>query len=181
MATATNNRPPRDVVDFPLNTPVTVALKYSQGRIVSTKYGERVLFTLTDGRIMFLDPEVAGRIESLGINVRESFTIARCSAQKGAPSTWDIVRLVGEQADGTLMLEALDTPNQIPATSAETSEIPRKPVGSALVDEANVLVDTFAQVLDRSLTLYQGRIKPDEVKALVVTAYIQRQKPASAA
>jgi len=46
---------------------------------------------------------------------------------------------------------------------------------------ANVLVDTFAQVLDRSLTLYQGRIKPDEVKALVVTAYIQRQKPASAA
>ena len=89
------------------------------------------------------------------------------------------MQLVGEQPNGTLMLEALDTPTQAPATSV--SGIPRKPVGSALVDEANVLVDTFAQVLDRSLTLYQGRIKPDEVKALVVTAYIQRQKPASAA
>jgi hypothetical protein len=30
MATATNHRPTRDVVDFPLNAPVTVALKYSQ-------------------------------------------------------------------------------------------------------------------------------------------------------
>ena len=46
---------------------------------------------------MFLDPEVAGRIESLGINVRESSTFIRCAAQKGAPMTWDIVRLVGEQ------------------------------------------------------------------------------------
>jgi len=31
------------------------------------------------------------------------------------------------------------------------------------------------------LTLYQGRIKPDEVKALVVTAYIQRRQLSSVA
>ena len=67
MATATNNRPTRDVVEFPPNAPVTVALKYSQGRTISGQYGERVMFTLTDGRVMFLAPEVAGRIESLGI------------------------------------------------------------------------------------------------------------------
>ena len=49
------------------------------------------------------------------------------------------------------------------------------------MDEVNVLVDSFAQVLERSLTLYQGRIKPEEVKALLITAYIQRQKFSSAA
>ena len=179
MATATNNRPPRDVVDFPPNAPVTVALKYSQGRTVSGQYGERVMFTLTDGRVMFLDPEVAGRIESLGINVRESFAITRCSpAQKGAPVTWDIARVAGEQPNGTFVLQAPDNSNQKPPAPAAASDggIPRKPVASALVDEANALVDSFAQVLERSLTLYQGRIKPDEVKALVVTAYIQRSK-----
>jgi hypothetical protein len=57
MATATNNRPPRDVVEFPPNAPVTVALKYSQGRVISGQYGERVMFTLTDGRVMFLAPD----------------------------------------------------------------------------------------------------------------------------
>jgi hypothetical protein len=31
------------------------------------------------------------------------------------------------------------------------------------------------------LTLYQGRIKPEEVKALLISAYIQRQKLSSVA
>jgi len=184
MATATNNRPPRDVVDFRLNTPVTVALKYSQGKVVSGRYGERVMFTLTDDRVMFLDPEVAGRIESLGINVRESFTIARyASGDNGAPVTWEIARIEGEQPNGTFVLKAPEAPAPKPPASAATSNgtIPRKPAGSGLVDEANALVDSFAQVLDRSLTLYQGRIKPEEAKALLITAYIQRQKLASVA
>lgn len=64
MPNATNNLPPRDVVEFPPNTPATVALKYGQGKIISGQYGERVMFTLTDGRIMFLAPEVAGQIEN---------------------------------------------------------------------------------------------------------------------
>jgi len=59
--------------------------------------------------------------------------------------------------------------------------VPRKQPGNALVDEANALVDSFAQVLERSLTLYQGRIKPEEAKALLITAYIQRQKLSSVA
>src|ERR1039457_4334575 len=41
MATATNNRPTRDVVEFPPNAPVTVALKYSQGRTISGRSEER--------------------------------------------------------------------------------------------------------------------------------------------
>src|ERR1019366_5901272 len=154
--------------------------KYSQGRTISGQYGERVMFTLTDGRVMFLAPEVAGRIESLGINVRESFTITRGSAgQNGAPVTWDIARVAGEQPNGTLVLRAPDSSTPKPLASAATPA--RKQSGSALVDEANTLVDSFAQVLERSLTLYQGRIKPEEVKALLISAYIQRQKLSSVA
>jgi hypothetical protein len=177
MATVTNNRPHRDVVDFPPNAPVTVALKYSQGKIVSSQYGERVMFTLTDGRVMFLDPEVAGRIETLGINVRESFSITRSLGEKGGLPTWEIARIAGEQPNGTLVLPTMDTPGPKPSASETAdTEIQRKPAGSALVSEANGLVDAFAQVLERSLTLYQGRIKPEEVKALLISAYIQRSK-----
>ena len=184
MATATNHRQPRDVVDFPPNAPITVALKYSQGRTISGQYGERVMFTLTDGRVMFLAPEVAGQIASLGINVRESFTITRGSpGQNGGTVSWDIARVAGEQPNGTLVLQAPDTPTAKPPALAASPDggIPRKPPGSALVDEANLLVDSFAQVLERSLTLYQGRIKPEEVKALLISAYIQRQKLSSVA
>jgi len=184
MPNATNNRPTRDVVEFPPNTPATVALKYAQGRTISGQYGERVMFTLTDGRVMFLAPEVAGQIESLGINVREWFTITKRSAsQNGAPVTWDVARVAGEQLNGTLVLEAPDTATPKPSESGGTpdAKTPRKQPGLALVDEANALVDSFAQVLERSLTLYQGRIKPEEVKALLISAYIQRQKFSSVA
>ena len=180
MATATNSRTPREVVDFPANAPVPVALQYGQGKTISNQHGERMMYSLTDGRVMFLDLAVAGQIESAGINVRESFTITRkTDGPKGSPTTWEVARIPGEQPNGTLVLDAPDTPAPKPPASAATPDggmMPRKLVGSPLVDEANALVDSFAQVLERSLTLYQGRIKPDEVKALVVTAYIQRHK-----
>src|ERR1017187_450096 len=51
MATAASNtRAQREVVEFPPNTAVTVALKYPQARTVSSQYGERFMFTLADGR-----------------------------------------------------------------------------------------------------------------------------------
>jgi hypothetical protein len=141
------------------------------------------MFTLADNRVMFLDLEVASQIETMGINVRESFTITRSPGQKGAPARWDLARVAGEQPNGTLVLEAPNTPAPKPPASAATPNGagPRKQPGSALVEETNALVDSFAQVLERSLTLYQGRIKPEEVKALLITAYIQRQKFSSAA
>jgi hypothetical protein len=52
---------------------------------------------------------------------------------------------------------------------------------TALVEEANGLVDTYAQVLERALTTYQGRVKPEEARALLITAYIQRSKLSSVA
>ena len=184
MATAPQQRPQREVVDFPFNVPVTVALKYPQGKTVSTQYGERILMTLHDGRIMFLDPEVVGRIETMGINVRESFSITRSfAAEKGGPPTWEIARIAGEQANGTLVLVAPDTqaPRPPAATATLDAGIPRKQPGSALVSEANGLVDAFAEVLDRALTTYQGRVKPDEVRALLISAYIQRRQLSSVA
>lgn len=117
---------------------------------------------------MFLDPEVAGRIELAGINVRESFTITRIPAgENGGPPTFNIARIVGEQPNGTLVLHGMETAT--PKLPAGDNAIPRKPPGSALVSEANGLVDAYAEVLDRALTTYQGRVKPEEVRALLIS------------
>jgi hypothetical protein len=134
------------------------------------------MFSLADGRVMFLDPKVAGQIDSLGVNVRENFTITRkWDGQKGSPVSWELARMPGEQPNGTLVLPSL------PVSPVGTGRKPPAQAQALLVDEANSLVDAYAQVLDRTLTTYQGRIKPEEARSLLVTAYIQRSKFASVA
>jgi hypothetical protein len=185
MATAaavSNTRTPREVVEFPANVPVTVALKYGHAKTVSSQYGERFMFSLADGRVMFLAPEVGAKIEALGINVRENFTIIRKWDEEKSAATWEVARVAGEQPNGTLVLPlAGDNGSQVspkPPASALASKGTdhRKAAGALLIEETNALVDAYAQILDRTLTTYQGRIKPEEARSLLVTAYIQRSK-----
>jgi hypothetical protein len=61
---APSQRTPREVVDFPPNTPVPVAPQYGQGKTISNQHGERMIYSLTDGRVMFPDLAVARQIES---------------------------------------------------------------------------------------------------------------------
>jgi hypothetical protein len=61
MATA-QQRTPREVGEFPPNTPVSLSLKYAQGKHLDGTYGERVMYTTTDNRVVFLDvTRVQGR------------------------------------------------------------------------------------------------------------------------
>ena len=170
---ASPQRKLHEIVEFPADTPVEVALKYPTARQITTDHGERAMFSLVDGRVMFLDLEVAGQIEAAGLNVRERFTMTR--HQNGGPrSTWEITRLPGEQPNGTYVVP------KGPETTA-TKRPQRATASISVLDEANTLVDTYAAVLERALQKHQGRVKPDEVRALLVTAYIQRAKLSSAA
>src|SRR5215467_7562594 len=127
MATAsTTQRPAREVIEFAPNVPVTVALRYNQGKHVAGQYGDRMMFSTTDGRIFFLDPFVAGKIEAAGINVRESFTITKkWDGVKGSTMSWEIARVAGEQPNGTFAVPALPeaaaTPKPPVSATAATS------------------------------------------------------------
>jgi hypothetical protein len=168
----------RETVDFPPNVPVQIALKYSEPRMCAGQSGERAMFSTTDNRVLFLDPQVAGRITELGINVRENFTITRKSTGKrGERDEWAVERVVGEQPNGTFVAPKLaETPAPKPAQRASCAA-----GGAALVDEANALVDAYAEVLSRALAKHGGKVKPDEVRALTISAYIQRRHLSSVA
>jgi hypothetical protein len=180
MATpaASQTRAPREVVEFPPNVPVTVALKYGHAKTVSSQYGERFMFSLADGRVMFVAPDVGAKIEALGVNVRENFTITRkWDEEPGSPVTWEVARLAGEQPNGTFVVPAVPSKPPASANTPTSDAVHRQSaVSPTLVEEANSLVDSFAAVLDHALTRYQGRIKPEEAKSLLITAYIQRSK-----
>ncbi len=173
------NRAPREVVDFPANVPVTVALKYSQGKTISNQYGERIMFSLADGRVMFLDPEVAGRIEPLGINVREDFTITRkWDGKQGSPVSWEVARISAGKSNGVSPGHSV-SPKPPASAPLPFPGASRHPAGS-LVEESKNLIDAFAAVWEYARETYRGQIKTGEVRAFVTTAYIQRGRSAAA-
>jgi len=51
--------------------------------VISTPSGERVMYTLADDRVMFLDLVTANRMDELGVNVREKFFVCRPTDGKG--------------------------------------------------------------------------------------------------
>ena len=160
--------------------PVTVALKYNQGKLVAGQYGERMMFTTVDNRVMFLDLATAGQITALGINVRENFTITqRWDGKKASPRTWEVARVAANSRTGPWLFPYLPGETHTAAQAVRAAATPKPPASAAaanpsgarslLVQEADSLVDAYAQVLERALTTYQGRIKPDEVRSLLLS------------
>ena len=72
-----------NILRFQTNTPTEVALNSPQGTIVEGRYGERVLFHLTDGRVMYVPPIVARKIEAQGIAPGEPFKLCKTQVKNG--------------------------------------------------------------------------------------------------
>jgi len=90
MATGTVAK--RDVVEFAPNVPQQIpGLKWPDGKIISNQYGERMMYTLTDGRVMFLDLDVGAKINLIELQPREAFWIRKTSSgRKGDLVQWDV-------------------------------------------------------------------------------------------
>jgi len=56
------------ILKFEINKPETISLMFPDGKNIVNKFNvEQVMFTLTDGRIMFVTPDVAQRIRLLDV------------------------------------------------------------------------------------------------------------------
>jgi hypothetical protein len=234
----------REVVKFVPSVPVEVALKYAMpGKVVSTRNGERVLFTLADDRVMFLDLGVARKVEDLGVNVREKFFVCMPPAGK-KDAKWNVWRSpetekaavevapqpesasaeessleqklresielvkqgkLGELGNGTFAVPAgasARTPAPVQSSASnghQTSNnghgssnekhgngAPRRPESSgtpvwaqSLLEQANALVDVYAAALNSASTKHGNQVKPEDVRSLLVTVFIQRSKVGS--
>src|SRR5262245_55344656 len=79
-----------EYVRFEAGRPQEVALKFADGKVVDGQYGEQVMYSLTDGRVMYVEPIVAARIRSLGIQPGECFFIEK--RKKGRANDWHVYR-----------------------------------------------------------------------------------------
>ena len=71
-----------------------VALKYPTGKPVQGHDGTDMMFTLVDGRLMFLAPPIAAQIDAMRIAPGEPFWITRNAGKSGVKGSvsWDIRR-----------------------------------------------------------------------------------------
>lgn len=92
MSAAPVNGARTGVVEFLPNVPVELAMKYPAPKMMETRYGMRAMFSTTDGRVFFLDPEVAQKITLLGIRPNERFSVCMRQVQDGRErrKEWDV-------------------------------------------------------------------------------------------
>ena len=82
-----------NIVRFEMNVPTEVTLQSSEGVAVEGRYGTRIMFNLADGRVMYVPPIIATKIE--GIPAGETFKLRKASVKTGQKRSveWQLDRL----------------------------------------------------------------------------------------
>src|ERR1022692_5274713 len=80
----------REVVKFPINTPVEVALQDEAGQPVEGRYGYQVMYSLLGNRVMYVPPYVEQRFQELAIGVGESLVLCKQQAKDSKRTEWSV-------------------------------------------------------------------------------------------
>jgi hypothetical protein len=73
----------KERVVFEANVPVIATLAYSDGMKVQGRFGDQVMYSLADGRVMYVPPIVREKLVELGIRQNEPFAICRAERREG--------------------------------------------------------------------------------------------------
>lgn len=103
------------------NVPTEIALRYPEGKPVEGRFGDQVMYSLAkpENTVLYLDMDVAGRLNMLEPRVKETILICkRWSGKKGDRMQWDFWRPAeGEtkpnQAGASVSAPAPEPPAQV--------------------------------------------------------------------
>jgi hypothetical protein len=73
----------KEIVKFPVNTSVEVALRFEAGKRVEGRYGDQVMYSLMDNRVMYVPPYVEQRIQELAIGAGEALLLCKKEVKDG--------------------------------------------------------------------------------------------------
>src|ERR1022692_4760016 len=109
-----------DKIKFQTNVPVEVALRFTEGKLCDSQFGDPYMFSTMDDRAFFVAAKVAQKIHGLRLKPGEVIDIVKAevaytNGRKGIE--WQVSRVnppqgeapnppVGEQPDGTLAVPA---------------------------------------------------------------------------
>jgi hypothetical protein len=99
------------------NIPETISLAFQNGRTVSGNYGDQIMFTLEDGRKIYLDPWEAEKVDALQLGRGELFTIVKRERQiPGGRKTKDLEAWRGAAQGPQPSAPQAPAPRSVPST-----------------------------------------------------------------
>ncbi len=130
-------------LNLKVGEPHVIALSQVDGRPVSSQFsGDQLMFTLVDGRKLFLDPYVQDRIRDARITPRQVFEIEKVEVFAGNRRTVEVVvRLKGAAANGIA---------SAPSAIGGISTLPPKPTpvpAPAIAERVNGAGETAAEIM----------------------------------
>ena len=114
-----------EVVKFPINTPIEVTLQFEAGKRVEGRYGDQVMYSLLDNRVMYVPPYVEQRFQELAIGAGEPLLLCKRQVKEGNRNRteWSVRRAPQQQlelANGTADSVPPDTaPGRLEGTPGE--------------------------------------------------------------
>jgi len=84
----------KEVVKFSINTPVEVTLQFETGKHVEGRYGDQVMYSLVDDRVMYVPPYVEQRFQELAIGAGEPLLLCKREVKDGTRNRieWSVKR-----------------------------------------------------------------------------------------
>ena len=101
---------PFQKIKFQTNIPVEMALKFPEGKLCDSQFGDpQFMFTLTDDRVFFVAEKVAQKIHGLHLRPHEPFEVTKAEVDYGNGRKgieWQVAKVgfaPGTQPDGTFV------------------------------------------------------------------------------
>jgi hypothetical protein len=84
----------KEIVKFPINIPVEVTLQSEDGKHVEGRYGEQVMYSLLDDRVMYVPLYVEQRFQELAIGANEPLLLCKNVIKAGSRNRteWSVRR-----------------------------------------------------------------------------------------
>src|ERR1700687_5918559 len=101
----------KEVVKFLINTPVEITLQSEAGTRVKGRYGEQVMYSLLDNRVMYVPPYVEQRFQELAIGAGEPLLLCKKEVKEGNRNRieWSVKRAPQQphtSANGTVAADS---------------------------------------------------------------------------
>jgi hypothetical protein len=96
-----------NILPFQINVPAQITLERPEGTLVQGRYGDRVMFTLADGRVMYVPPFVASKIQAESIAPGDRFQLCKTQVRNGSRRSieWTVRRLDPSEPDAETPIE----------------------------------------------------------------------------
>jgi hypothetical protein len=96
-----------NILPFHLNVPAEIILERPEGTLVQGRFGDRVMFTLTDGRVMYVPPFVADKIQAEGAAPGDRFELCKTQVRNGSRRSieWIVRRIDPSEPEPETPLE----------------------------------------------------------------------------